>query len=54
MEKVAGKLFHSQPFSLALLASRCTAFFPVSVGTEVSELAAILLPAVTQPPRRSQ
>lgn len=54
MEKVAGKLFHSQPFSLALLASRCTAFSPISVGIEVSELAAILLPAVTQPPRRSQ
>lgn len=27
MENVASKLFHSQPFSLALLASRCAAFF---------------------------
>lgn len=52
MENVASKLFHSQPFSLALLASRCAAFFfPISVGIEASELAAVLLPAVTQPPR---
>lgn len=28
MENVAGKLFHSQPFSLALLASRCATCFP--------------------------
>lgn len=55
MENVASKLFHSQPFSLALLASRRTTFFfPVSIGTEASELTAVLLPAVTQPPRRRQ
>lgn len=28
MENVAGKLFHSQPFSLALLASGCATCFP--------------------------
>lgn len=53
MENVAGKLFHSQPFSLALLASGCaTCFPPFSLGGEAPDLGAILLPAVTQAPEK--
>lgn len=37
MENAAGKLFHSQPFSLALLASGCTTSFTVSLGGKASD-----------------
>lgn len=37
MENAAGKLFHSQPFSLALLASGRTTCFTVSLGGKASD-----------------
>lgn len=40
MENVASELFHSQPFRLALLASRRTTFFPLS--PRAAELPAVM------------
>lgn len=37
MENAAGKLFHSQAFSLALLASGCTTCFAISWGGKASD-----------------
>ena len=53
MENVAGKLFHSQTFSLAPLVSGCTTCFPCLLSSKASDLGAVLLPAVMQAPRRS-